>query len=266
MKKYSLLFLSFLFFACAKGPVTVDVASDAKVLFNQAGLNKGTECMVRMTFWDGSEKTSVYTAGEGLTLEGGDLQYNSTEGASFIAYAPSGASVENGFLTFSVTADQSVGLKPNDLLTSFASIRKATIAPVALAFSHRLADVEIIFRDINISKVVFNGLVTGAVWNLNTNSIALKDESAMENVIMYREGNIFRAIVPAQTIPAGSELIVTDIDRNEYSYAFDTEIRLSEGKRMSLQIGKSFSGGSLESIYCETDAPWHDENGIDSWI
>ena len=264
--KYSLVILCLTLLACGKNPVAVTDQTDAKVVFRQSGLDRGMQCTIRMYCWDGSEQTGTYSAGEGVSLEGGDLHYKGVEGASFVAYSPAGSSVSDGILSFSVDQDQSKALEQNDLLTGFASVHKATLSSVLLNFSHRLSDIEIVFRDLGIQNAVFGGLCTDAVWDFASNSIALSEQSRIADVVMFKDGNCFRAIVPSQTVPAGAVITVTDEEGKEYSYTFAEEIRLSEGRRFILYVNKSFSGGGLEGIHCEIDAPWHGETGIDSWI
>lgn len=261
IQKYLIFAAILLAFSCSRGNGEINPAADARVLFSQTGLVSGSQCQVTMQKWDGSLSGATCTVTDESLLEGGDLQYNGLEGASFYAWYPAGASLTDGKLNVSVGADQSTSYKGNDFLTAYATVKQATTNAVPLPFSHRLVELEISFRLVSATSVVLKGVKTSAQWDIFSNSISLPEQT-VSDVKLFNDQTCFRAIIPAQTISAGQELTFTTDKGNEFSYTFEEEYIMTEGKRFSLQITKNFDGSI--NIVCSPQMPW--TGGIDSWI
>ena len=266
MRKSIFTILPVLCLSCSTVENTPETAANAPVMFRHSGLEEGDQVCIVMDYRDGSRATDTYTAGQETSLDGGGLRFKALEGATFLAYSPVTGELSEDELRFSASSDQSVSPDGSDLKTAYAALHKAKFTPVSLSFCHRFSELEIIVRDVVITKVIFPGVCLQAQWNMSDNSITLAPDGTVEDLTMFREENCFRAVVPAQIIPQGREILLYDETDKVYTFSIEEELRLTEGRRLSLTIGKRFSDGGLESIECTIDGPWHGESGISSWI
>ncbi|MDY3892919.1 MAG: fimbrillin family protein [Candidatus Cryptobacteroides sp.] len=261
IQKYLIIAAALLVFSCNKGGQDVNPATDARVLFSQTGLVSGDKCQVTMQKWDGNLSGSTYTVTDEALLEGGDLQYNGLEGASFYAWYPAGASLTEGKLSVSVSANQKDSYRENDFRTAYATVKQATTKAVQLPFSHRLVELEISFRLVTATSVVLKGVKTSAEWDIFSNRISVPEQT-VSDVELFNDQTCFRAIIPAQTISAGQELSFTSDNGEDFTYTFEEEYIMTEGKRFGLQITKKFDGSI--NLVCSPQMPW--SGGIDPWI
>ena len=157
----------------------------------------------------------------------------------FYAYYPYDETLTDPLaITFSVPTDQSAMTagtsvyNRNDILMAKTG-NKDKSEIVALDFSHALAMVQV-----NVSKsmvgnyapetliVRLNGCATGCVLNLSTQTIAQPSEPLTETIKMYPCPNddvpgvfAYRALMPAQTIAAGTVMFSSEYDGSRYLHS-----------------------------------------------
>lgn len=139
---------------------------------------------------------------------------------NFYAYYPFTASV--GTLTFEhqVAQDQSVegDYDQSDLLLAKHETSTTSDTEIVLRFAHQLAMVEVaptLPEGKRCASVAIRVRRTVTV-DLVTQSVAVKREEPTELVRMKQDGNVFRAVLPAQTSMVGNFIRVVAEDGSTY--------------------------------------------------
>lgn len=247
-------------------------ASNAKVDFTaEAGVFKGGEMVTMLSEGLQADMDAVQfkVSDDGAFVQenGGELRFNGTKGASFRAWFPSDAKHADGKVEFSAAADQSTGagLMASDFMTACADIAKATIQPVKLAFSHRMAKMRVVLDGFDAASVRLRGARLPIVWEYSTNKLYSKDNAETVPVMMNRqEEGVFLAMLPAQAldITASEEnpfITVTTEGGRTFTWNPESALRLSEGKALVVTLTKAITGTELVAVSVEMEAAWGDE-------
>lgn len=158
----------------------------------------------------------------GLTLADGtsamvctDIDDNTS--LSFVAYAPTAGTWDDGKTTFTIQADQSTndGYLKSDLLKGTGSLAGAAIAAnaqAALSFEHQLAQIKIVLQNADQATNDFSGAAVTITNTLPSVAFAastgtLGDASGSATDINAGAGATTYAIIVPQTITAGTQLV-----------------------------------------------------------
>ena len=255
-----------------KKDAEVSSASDAKVGFTtEAGVFKGGEMVTMLSEGLQADMDAVQfrVSDDGAFVQenGGELRFNGTKGAPFRAWFPSEAKHADGKVEFSAAADQSTGagLVASDFMTACADIAKATIQPVKLAFSHRMAKMRVVLDGFDAASISLRGARLPIVWEYSTNKLYSKDNAETVPVMMNRqEEGVFLAMLPAQAldITASEEhpfITVTTEGGRTFTWNPESALRLSEGKALVVTLTKAITGTELVAVSVEMEAAWGDE-------
>ena len=158
----------------------------------------------------------------GLTLAGGTSAMECTNiddnaSLSFVAYAPTAGTWNEGKTTFTIQEDQSTdeGYLKSDLLKGTGSLAGTAIiadAKAALSFNHQLAQIKIVLQnagqannDFTSAAVTITNTVPSVAFNASTGTLGVESGTATD--INAGTGATTYAIVVPQTITAGTQLV-----------------------------------------------------------
>lgn len=199
----------------------------------------------------GNDGTWTAADGSGITVKVGSSY-------SFYAYYPysAAAGTDASNISFSVSSDQTGGYTGSDMLT--ASNSDVTIsegAKVELTYDHAFALVEVELSDLDadVESVTLKNVCRDATVNLMDGNVSLTGSTG--DVIMYdtaEDGgeNYYRAIVPAQTIPANTSILIISTSDGDYRFTYDVDVPYVQGayRKFSVNMNSrtlSVVGGSI---------------------
>lgn len=159
---------------------------------------------------------------------------------NFYAYYPFVANLESTTFDFTVAADQSVagGYNQSDLLLAKNETANVEDTSITLTFVHKLALVEanvILPAGAEIESVSLRAKRTATVDLLNQIAVVKADADA-EFVTMAKAENVFRAVVPAQSVESGKMFRVLTTDGGAYWYKTIVSEELVENKITTFTI------------------------------
>lgn len=172
--------------------------------------------------------------------------------ADFYMYYPYTSTITSvDAMPFKVNADQSseAAFKASDLIVGSTLDVVPTASPVNIMAKHIMSQVAIVlkagagFTESSLAasnpSVRINNLVTSSTVNLSTSEVTMNGTAS--NVIPYKDGNVYRAIVVPQTVE-GTQLVTVTIDG--YEYKLSQNITFVSGKRHTLNVTvKKLSNG-----------------------
>lgn len=172
--------------------------------------------------------------------------------ADFYMYYPYTSTITSvDAMPFKVNADQSseAAFKASDLIVGSTLDVVPTASPVNIMAKHIMSQVAIVlkagagFTESSLAasnpSVRINNLVTSSTVNLSTSEVTMNGTAS--NVIPYKDGNVYRAIVVPQTV-TDTQLITVTIDG--YEYKLSQNITFVSGKRHTINVTvKKISNG-----------------------
>lgn len=184
--------------------------------------------------------------------------------ADFYMYYPYTSTITSvDAMPFKVNADQSseVAFKASDLIVGSTLDVVPTASPVNIMAKHIMSQVAIVlkagagFTESSLAasnpSVRINNLVTSSTVNLSTSEVTMNGTAS--NVIPYKDGNVWRAIVVPQTV-TDTQLITVTIDG--YEYKLSQNITFVSGKRHTINVTvKKISNGVNVTI-----GEWKDDD------
>ncbi len=208
---------------------------------------KGDEIGVFAT--NGAQATNVkYTVDDGSKLSTATAITTDGSGnkCNFYAYYPYDANNGSGqSVNMTVAANQNAGnaFFTSDFVTANALDKTVTKGqPVNLAFTHRMALVELVVvmpegEDMPLSATL-KGCLVKATWDYANDQVAATGDAS--DVVMLKTGDntgTFRAIVPEQTIKAGTQLFSIETKLNTYTFSVQQDISLKSNYVKVFKIG-----------------------------
>lgn len=190
------------------------------------------------------------------TLSGDAFWYNGKNAASFFAHYPYTASYSTGKVSMTVSADQTSAEKFNacDFMTASAEGDPTKGGLVSLKFHHRLTLVKVVWGgSLTAVKAELKGLLPTVTWAQAYNT--LETSGTATDIAMWltdKANQEYWALVPAQTVKSGSDLVViTDVDK-EYKYVTESDVTFTANtvKKITLVIRED---GSVEASISEID-------------
>lgn len=184
---------------------------------------------------------------------------------SYYAYYPYDASVTDlASIKDTVSADQTAGFGKNDMLSARNTEAAAGATNISLNFAHAMAMVQVSLMEGTTSDA--NATVT-LQSILPVTSVNAKDGSvtaasgASVGVAMKKaaESLTYRAVVPEQTIKAGSKLLTIVAGGKIFDVTFSENVSYERGKLLQIKV-EALNGlpeGAIVTIGGET---------IDGWI
>lgn len=182
---------------------------------------------------------------------GGGIFYDPAGGATsdFYAYYPFTSSQSGQSVSFTVGADQSTAelFNASDFMTaSTLGVTTGAETPVTLIFEHRLAVVQL---EVVTSKADdFKGaslcnIQPTALWNMTSDTMTTQgDASEVKMWGRSDDGLTYWAVIPAQTVAAGTRLISLDFGADTYAFTPTGPVTLNEGMIKKFRIGVGDSG------------------------
>lgn len=195
----------------------------------------------------GSNVAFIVGSDGSLQAEAGSGVFYNTDGGAnsdFHAYYPYTPGQNGTTVSFNVGTDQSTPelFNASDFMTaSTLGIPTGSETPVNLIFGHRLAVVqlEVVTSDpTSLLGASVTNVAGTAVWDWSSDTMNASGETV--NVKMWRRndnGLIFWAVVPAQTVGAGTKLLTLDFGDNSYSFTTTAPVTLTEGLIKKFRIG-----------------------------
>lgn len=163
---------------------------------------------------------------------------------SYYAYYPYDASVTNpASIKDTVSADQTAGFGKNDMLSARNTEAAAGATNISLNFAHAMAMVQVSLMEGTTSDA--NATVT-LQSILPVTSVNAKDGSvtaasgASVGVAMKKaaESLTYRAVVPEQTIKAGSKLLTIVAGGKTFDVTFNEDVEYERGKLLQITVNK----------------------------
>lgn len=163
---------------------------------------------------------------------------------SYYAYYPYDASVTDpASIKDTVSADQTAGFGKNDMLSARNTEAAAGATNISLNFAHAMAMVQVSLMEGTTSDA--NATVT-LQSILPVTSVNAKDGSvtaasgASVGVAMKKaaESLTYRAVVPEQTIKAGSKLLTIVAGGKTFDVTFSAKVKYEKGKLLQITVNK----------------------------
>lgn len=163
---------------------------------------------------------------------------------SYYAYYPYDASVTDpASIKDTVSADQTAGFGKNDMLSARNTEAAAGATNISLKFAHAMAMVQVSLMEGTTSDA--NATVT-LQSILPVTSVNAKDGSvtaasgASVGVAMKKaaESLTYRAVVPEQTIKAGSKLLTIVAGGKTFDVTFRADVKYEKGKLLQITVNK----------------------------
>lgn len=161
---------------------------------------------------------------------------------SYYAYYPYDASVTDpASIKDTVSADQTAGFGKNDMLSARNTEAAAGATNISLNFAHAMAMVQVSLMEGTTSDA--NATVT-LQSILPVTSVNAKDGSvtaasgASVGVAMKKaaESLTYRAVVPEQTIKAGSKLLTIVAGGKTFDVTFRADVKYEKGKLLQIKV------------------------------
>lgn len=183
---------------------------------------------------------------------------------SYYAYYPYDASVADpASIKDTVSADQTAGFGKNDMLSARNTEAAAGATNISLKFAHAMAMVQVSLMEGTTSDA--NATVT-LQSILPVTSVNAKDGSvtaasgASVGVAMKKaaESLTYRAVVPEQTIKAGSKLLTIVAGGKTFDVTFSADVKYEKGKLLQIKV-EALNGlpeGATVTIGGETIKGW----------
>lgn len=210
---------------------------------------------------------TIFTVGSNGNLTakaGGDFTFNGTNPATFYAYYPTSAQTDATSAEITIQNDQSTNQGFNE--SDFMTVKKASVAatanPISLEFKHRLALVKVELKNINATAVTINGVQPTATWTFTDDAIATTGTAI--NINMWKNGNEFWAVIPAQSINASTELFSIRTADKTYVYKPTSKINFTEGNAKKFTLGLAGGAtGDVVALGTIQSKPWGEWSTIE---
>ena len=196
--------------------------------------------------------------------------YNGTNNATFYAYSPYQGTATDGKVTFEVSDDQNTnGTDASDFVAATAIANTGT---VQLDFSHKLVLVEVDLTNVEgISSVTINDIYRSITYNGADGNVTtitegenIKADIIMRDIDATETGQIYWAIIPAQTISSDATLFtITATNGKSYSYKTTNETTFTAGKIAKYTLGLPTPEATELTAFTPLNiVEWSTENSI----
>ena len=180
-----------------------------------------------------------WTSDNAITAQDG-VQYK------YVAYYPYREGVADpDAISVTVNADQTNGISADDFLTAMNNTSAAGAETVSLQFGHAFSLVQVAISlteespsKAAITSVSVEGIQPTATVNAATGEVSELSGDATSIKMEKANGKeLFRAVVPAQTLKSGSKILtVTDANGINYDVRYSKEISYKQGKALQMAV------------------------------
>lgn len=289
MKKLSILSTAMLLIlacGCSEEQLQPTTAQKKKATFSVGNItNMGSRSV---THTDGTTEFAVgdaigifaTQAAEGINVKhivGPDGTLSSDEGiyftgtgnekANFFAYYPYQTAAEGTSIHFNVATDQDDEAKFNgsDFMTATAKdIPASTEDKISLKFQHQLSLIQLEMVKAKPDFVTVNNCLTGLTWNYQDGTFTTTGTPA--SVKMWKLSNngntIFKALIPAQKIPAKSKLLSIAIGDKTYSFTTSADVNLTGNNIKKFKIGIASDNKLVVFATDITAGSWQEDSEV----
>ena len=175
-------------------------------------------------------------------LSGEKFYYNGSQKGTFFAHFPHTAVYSDGCVKMTIAEDQGTmeSFSENDFMTATSDGDPKEGGKVNLKFQHRLTLVKVIWKgSVTATSVTLKNVLSETTWNHTTNTTSTAGSAI--NVASWKisqDGQEYWALIPAQTVPAGTELIFIRDTQESFSYTTVEDIEFKENttKKITLII------------------------------
>ncbi|WP_304302888.1 fimbrillin family protein [Phocaeicola plebeius] len=177
---------------------------------------------------------SVWTSDNAIAAEDG-VQL------SYYAYYPYSEVTDQTEINVTVNADQSNGFSKDDVLTAQNTTAEAGATSVSLTFAHAMAMVQVSLMqtatdDAN-ATVALQSILPETKVNAKDGSVAAAVGQAVSVAMQKAEGSLtYRAVVPEQTIKAGSKLLTVVAGGKTFNVTFSPDVKYEKGKLLQITV------------------------------
>lgn len=196
---------------------------------------------------EGAEGTNVkHTVGpDGVLSSDEGIYFIGTGKANFYAYYPYQTALEGENVNFSVSTNQDseANFNQSDFMTATTlGIPANTEDNISLKFQHQLSliQLEMVMEGSNKpDSVLVNNCLTDMSWNyLQGTCTTTGTPTRVKMWQQNKEGNpIFKALLPAQIIPAKTKLLSIFIGDKTYSFTTATNVNLASNNIKKFKVG-----------------------------
>ena len=189
---------------------------------------------------DVTNEAYEYTSGNG-TLTGKQVCYkdDATTSATFVAHYPATLVNNEGTIEMTVASDQTDEEKFHNQMFMVATAEgnpEVNGGLVSFKFAQQLSFVKIVLDGIEATDVELNNVQRSVSWTAGDLTLGT-DATATVNT--WFNGNEYWALIPAQTIAAGTQLITIKTETGEYVYTLgdnDLEFTTANVKKVTLSL------------------------------
>lgn len=160
---------------------------------------------------------------------------------SYYAYYPYSEVTDPSAINVTVNADQSNGFSKDDVLTAQNTTAEAGATSVSLTFAHAMAMVQVSLMqaatdDAN-ATVALQSILPETKVNAKDGSVADAAGQAVSVAMQKAEGSLtYRAVVPEQTIKAGSKLLTVVAGGKTFNVTFSADVNYERGKLLQITV------------------------------
>ena len=180
-----------------------------------------------------------WTSDNAITAQDG-VQYK------YVAYYPYREGVADpDAISVTVNADQTNGISADDFLTAMNNTSAAGAETVSLQFGHAFSLVQVAINlteespsKAAVTSVSVEGIQPTATVNAATGEVSgLSGDATSIKMEKANGKELFRAVVPAQTLKSGSKILtVTDANGINYDVRYSKEISYKQGKALQMAV------------------------------
>lgn len=216
----------------ADGALTTTFASGDEIGIFAYNGDKAVASNVKYTY-DGStwSAENAIAAQEGVQL-------------SYYAYYPYSESVTDpSAINVTVNADQTGGFSKDDVLTAQNTAAEAGATSVSLTFGHAMAMVQVSLMegatdDANATVTLQSISPETKVNAKDGSTVAASGNLTSVSMKKAAESLTYRAVVPEQTITAGSKLLTIVAGGKPYDVTFSADVKYERGKLLQITVNK----------------------------
>ena len=160
---------------------------------------------------------------------------------SYYAYYPYSEVTGPSEINVTVNADQSNGFSKDDVLTAQNTTAETGATSVSLTFAHAMAMVQVSLMqkatdDAN-ATVALQSILPETKVNAKDGSVTDAAGQAVSVAMQKAEGSLtYRAVVPEQTIKAGSKLLTVVAGGKTFNVTFSEDVKYEKGKLLQITV------------------------------
>lgn len=206
----------------------------------------------------------TYNGTDNWTTTEGDIEIPGDQTYYYYAYYPYQESAAISF-PFTVERDQSVDYNTSDFLYAENTTTSQGDPNVTLEYDHAFSLVQVTLQSSDVTLtdavVTLENVLPTATVNLNDHSVN-GASGDLTSITMCRlsTGDVYRAIIPAQAINAGTKVLSIAVNGTNYQFTHTEDIKFGSGQIRKLVVTVGTAPVSSSAIDIEEDVNgWTDD-------